>query len=505
MAILTGKPSSISANTTSSSITLNTTDLISLLDTVTADAYWKDIARIKSVLFVYRNSNRQKVNLKFIMPSTSSAISINEHSRNGDLTCSKIVITGTANDSLTISRSSFNIASEFDLTVTDGYATPGLQGIEAISWISPITTTSSTYVAETDGGLYKSGGPSEMSLGFYDLSVRSSQELSSSDGFFEIDILNYSGFTPEGQSNNSIYGTEEVVGFSYGSRDATGGYDSIDFAIKRAGSASPSEKSIQVYENGILNSSIVDLQSPGFGSPSDYFRNKIRVQLKNGNVEFFVNNVKYKTLVGALASVSYPLFVEASLRNPYLVGQPQTGSGFQESRIGSSISTAGTIVRTADFTAPSVDMDISTLGNPTIVSQQYIEFAEPSFPGMQYGLVISNIGSSSGYTFQTPVIEENPYVIRLYVDSYIVSTVPGTIEPSLYIYSGDLMLTTPVSSSSLAAAVGSYVDIPYTPYFSGSTDMYGFRMVSNIGLNIIAENTTQYSYIRISKIEIIEA
>jgi hypothetical protein len=506
MAILTGKPTSISANAPSDVITLDTSEFLNLVDDVTADQYWQDASRIKSIIFVYRNSSRQRVNLKFSLPSTSSTVPLNENYRNGVLTCSKIKIIGMANDTLSIPRSSFITDTEFDMSVIDGYAVPGLQGVEAIVWSSPITT-SSTYTSEADGGIYKDGGPLEFSSGFYDLSVRSSQELNSSNGFFEIDMLVYSGMTPEGQSNNSTYGPEEVVGFSYGSRTTNGDYNSIDFAIKRINSGSPSEKSIQVYENGFLNSSIANIQSPSGGmmGGADYFKNKIRVQLKNGNIEFFVNNGKYKTLVGALASVSYPLFVEASLRNPAIVGQPTTGSGFQASRIGSSASIAGTVVRTADFTLPSVDADVSTMGGVAIVSQQYVEFAEQPFPGSPYGIAINNVSSSAGYTFQTPVVEGNPYTIRIHVNSYVDSSAPGTPSPSLSISSGDPNFTTTVSASSLSAAVGSYVDVSYTPTFYESIDPNGFRMFSNVGLEVYSQNTTQFSYIRISKVEIIEA
>jgi hypothetical protein len=511
MAILTGKPTSISANAPSDVITLDTSEFLNLVDDVTADQYWQDASRIKSIIFVYRNSSRQRVNLKFSLPSTSSTVPLNENYRNGVLTCSKIKIIGMANDTLSIPRSSFITDTEFDMSVIDGYAVPGLQGAEAIVWSSPITTTFSTVEAEADGGLYKNNGPDFSNGGSaaYDISVRSSQELSTGEGFFEIDMLIYNGMTPEGQANNSTYGPEEVVGFSYGSRTTNGDYNSVDFAIKRinTGAGGPSEKSIQVYENGFLNSSIANIQSPSGGmmGGADYFKNKIRVQLKNGNIEFFVNNGKYKTLVGALASVSYPLFVEASLKNPAIVGQPTTGSGFQASRIGSSASIAGTVVRTADFTLPSVDADVSTMGGIAIVSQQYVEFAEQPFPGSPYGIAINNVSSYAGYTFQTPVVEGNPYTIRIHVNSYVDSSAPGTPSPSLSISSGDPNFTTTVSASSLSAAVGSYVDVSYTPTFYESIDPNGFRMFSNVGLEVYSQNTTQFSYIRISKVEIIEA
>jgi len=518
MAILTGKPSSISANTTSSSITLSTEDLISLLDTVTSDTYWKDATRIKSVLFVYRNSNRQKVNLKFTLPSTSSTISINENSRNGALTCSKIVLTGTANDILSIPRSSFTTAAEFDLTVTDGYVAPGLNGVEAISWVDPITSASSTYVTELDGGIYKNGGPTGPSAA-YDLILKSSQELSSPEGYIEIDAILYS-YTEA--PLNSIYNYGYGVGLNSGTRGTSGNYDNIDFAVVYD-SSSPT--GIGYYQNGTLVN-ILPLPSspttgvmPGMPNQSSY-KNKIRIQLKNNNVEFFLNNVRYDTLVGALASATFPIFSEVSLKNSYIVGQPDQGSGFPSSRISSVISVPGTLVRSVDFSDLSDDPYSipnylyypSLQRSPCNITQgSYIEFVEgnnmgSSLPGQAFS--VKNVGSqamSGEASFDFPLVEGNPYTVRLHIHSYVNGGANPTISILANENTAEDLVT--ISSSSLSSAVGSFVDISFTPSVYKSSGMPGGPLMANVsgGVYIISNNTDASNIIRISKIELIEA
>ena len=517
MAILTGKPASISANAASSVITLDT-------------------SRIKSIIFVYRNSSRQRVNLKFSLPSTSSTVPLNENYRNGALTCSKIKIIGMANDTLSIPRSSFITDTEFDMSVIDGYAAPGLQGAEAIVWSSPITTTFSTIVAEADGGLYKNNGPAMANGGIpaYDISVKSSQELNLAEGFIEIDAIHYSYQQYPTESEKYSSSSEYAVGFSFGERSTSGNFDNLDFAIKKATNlndfGNPSNKNTASYLNGVKSLILGELSNPnsgvgGPGSSTPYFHNKIRIQLKNGNVEFFVNNVKYQTLVGALASVTFPIFAEASLLQPYLgVGTASSGSGFPSSRISSTLSTPGTIVRTADI-AGTLDADAAPMDMPGgatmlyakvacgIVLGSYIEFGQGDLGGTLVGesfridnIGYNQLGTGNPITFQAPLVEGNNYTVRLYIAGFVNVGSNPTISIAADVgYGGTLSDIVTVGTSSLQSAIGSYVDVPYTPSYYKDTMPDGTQNALSTPVWIFSNNTTDLEYIRISKIQILEA
>lgn len=535
MAILTGKPTSISANAPSNVITLDTSEFLNLVDDVTADQYWQDVSRIKSIIFIYRNSSRQRVNLKFSLPSTSSTVPLNENYRNGALTCIKIKIIGMANDTLSIPRSSFITDTEFDMSVIDGYAVPGLQGAEAIVWSSPITTTFSTIVAEPDGGLYKNNGPDFSNGGVtaYDISVKSSQELNLAEGFIEVDAIHYSYQDYQTESEKYSSSAEYAVGFSFGERSTSGNFDNLDFAIKKATNlndmGNPTNKNTASYLNGVKSLILSALNNPltgpgGPGSSQPYFHNKIRIQLKNGNVEFFINNVKYQTLVGALASVTFPIFAEASLLQPYLGAFTATsGSGFPSSRISSTLSTPGTIVRTADI-AGTLDSDAlpydmpngpyMALADAKVACNMayeglggYIEFGQGNLGGTLVGesFLINNIGyqQGSGTTFQAPLVEGNNYTVRLYISAYVnIGSSPTISIAADTSYRSDMVT---VSSSSLQSAIGSYVDVPYTPTYYKNTFPDGTLDAFYTGIWIFSNNTTDLEYIRISKIEILEA
>jgi hypothetical protein len=523
MAILTGKPSSISANTTSSSITLSTEDLLTLIDSATVDPYWKDAARIKSVSFMYRNSSKQKVSLKFTLPSTSSTISVSENARNGALTCEKITIIGKANDILVIPRASFTTASEFDMAVTNGYSSSSISGVAAITWADPITSAASTYVAELDGGIYKNGGPIGPSAA-YDLLLKSTQELNSSEGYIEIDATLYSS-----SPLSSTYSYGYAVGINSGTRGTSGNYDNIDFAVVYDGS---SLTGIGYYQNGTLVNILPSPQSPqyspggGGGMPTQTsFKNKIRIQLKNNNVEFFLNNIKYDTLVGALASINYPLFAEVSLKNSYIEGQPTIGSGFPSSRISSSISNPGTIVRSVDFTEVSEDpysypnnlfSGSITKSSCTRTQGSFIEFAQGNYfgnPTDGEAFSIRNVGASAQTgeaSFYFPLVEGNNYIVRLYIHSYINAGSNPSISIISDVYNAADIVT--VTSSAISSAVGSYVDVLYTPSVYKSTmppsefNPNPAPMANDSsGVVIFSNNTDDTNIIRISKIEFIEA
>jgi hypothetical protein len=527
MAILTGKPTSISAAVASGEITLDTSEFLNLVDNVTADQYWQDASRIKSIVFIYRNSSRQRVTLKFTLPSTSSTISLNGNYRNGALTCSKIKIIGMANDTLSIPRSSFTTDTEFDILVTGGYVPPTALSLQPISWIDPLTSfvfpELVSYVAEPDGGIYKTGAaPAEFNL-----------SLPSTQGYIEIDAVRYTYTIGGGPS--TLYNLEYNVGLSSGSRDVASFdpflYGSpIDFALQASiGITAATVSSLQ--NGGNIELLPMPLKEPGnFFSPDHtqtLFKNKIRVQLKNGDVEYFVNNAKVKTLSGVLTSVATPIFAEVNLKNPYIEMGANSGSGFPSARISSTYSVPGTIIRTFDMAVPN---DSGIVGATVMIEgsqrgpvywtdyspPQPLLFGEGTGPGgatigasVSIGNIGSNYASIGEATFPYPLVEGNTYTIRIYIDSYTNST----RTPSLSVLSyGDNYLgidpgMVTIPSGILQAAVGSFVEVSYTGAFLKFPGPPGFADIINdqLGLLIASNDTDSTNTISVSKIEIIEA
>lgn len=124
MAILTNKPASVSADSTTS-LTLNKADLQAKLTALNAGAYWQDQSTWKGVAFLFENANKQKVTASFDASGSTANLNVSEFFVDGNIECKRIDIVGFANDYYTIYRSDFTSASEFDIEITDGHASGG--------------------------------------------------------------------------------------------------------------------------------------------------------------------------------------------------------------------------------------------------------------------------------------------------------------------------------------------------------------------------------------------
>jgi hypothetical protein len=124
MAILTNKPASVSADSTTS-LTLNKADLQAKLTALNAGAYWQDQSTWKGVAFLFENANKQKVTASFDASGSTANLNVSEFFVDGNIECKRIDVVGFANDYYTIYRSDFTSASEFDIEITDGHASGG--------------------------------------------------------------------------------------------------------------------------------------------------------------------------------------------------------------------------------------------------------------------------------------------------------------------------------------------------------------------------------------------
>lgn len=124
MAILTNKPASVSADSTTS-LTLNKADLQAKLTALNAGAYWQDQSTWRGVAFLFENANKQKVTASFDASGSTANLNVSEFFVDGNIECKRIDVVGFANDYYTIYRSDFTSASEFDIEITNGYALGG--------------------------------------------------------------------------------------------------------------------------------------------------------------------------------------------------------------------------------------------------------------------------------------------------------------------------------------------------------------------------------------------
>lgn len=124
MAILTNKPTSVSADSTTS-LELNKADLQTKLEALSAGAYWEDQSTWKGVAFLFQNSSKQKVTVSFDASGNTANLNVGEFFIDGDIECKRIDVLGFANDHYTIYREDFTSASEFDIEITDGFSSGG--------------------------------------------------------------------------------------------------------------------------------------------------------------------------------------------------------------------------------------------------------------------------------------------------------------------------------------------------------------------------------------------
>jgi len=153
MAIITNKPTSVSADS-ATSLQLNKADLQAKLEALSAGAYWEDQSTWKGVAFLFENASKQKVTVSFNASGNTANLTISEFFVDGDIECKRIDVVGFANDYYTIFREDFTSASEFDIEITDGYASGGGGGFSYVIWNANING----HTSEGDGGIY--GGPS---------------------------------------------------------------------------------------------------------------------------------------------------------------------------------------------------------------------------------------------------------------------------------------------------------------------------------------------------------
>lgn len=183
MAIITNKPTSVSANSTTS-LQLNKADLQAKLEALSAGAYWEDQSTWKGVAFLFENASNQKVIASFDASGNTTNLSVSEFFIDGNIECKRIDILGFANDYYTIYREDFTSASEFDIEITDGYASGGGGGgFNYVTWNNNI----SGHSLEMDGGIY--GGPS----GHWWAVANGTPIPNGSDGEFTFIINNLSG------------------------------------------------------------------------------------------------------------------------------------------------------------------------------------------------------------------------------------------------------------------------------------------------------------------------
>jgi hypothetical protein len=121
MAILTNKPASVSADSTTS-LTLNKADLQAKLTALNAGAYWQDQSTWRGVAFLFENANKQKVTASFDASGSTANLNVSEFFVDGNIECKRIDVVGFANDYYTIYRNDFTSASEFDIEITNGYS-----------------------------------------------------------------------------------------------------------------------------------------------------------------------------------------------------------------------------------------------------------------------------------------------------------------------------------------------------------------------------------------------
>jgi hypothetical protein len=126
MAILSNLPENFAVETPTS-ITLNIADLATLVNSLTADAFWEDSDNWESVRFVMKNDSSQSADIVFLLAnSNSSTVELHPLYRSGVVECKKIVITDFCGSSFIIKRSEFTTADEFDFTITGGWqVSPG--------------------------------------------------------------------------------------------------------------------------------------------------------------------------------------------------------------------------------------------------------------------------------------------------------------------------------------------------------------------------------------------
>ena len=166
MAILVNKPASVSADSTTS-LELNKTDLQAKLVALDAGAYWENQATWKGVAFLFENNAKQKAIAVFdVVSGVTTNLTVSEYFVDGAFECKRIDVLGFANDFYTIYRSDFGTASEFDITLTDGYAGggggggggsggsgSGEPGLGYVVWNQVLGHT-----VEPDGGIYGGSG-----------------------------------------------------------------------------------------------------------------------------------------------------------------------------------------------------------------------------------------------------------------------------------------------------------------------------------------------------------
>jgi hypothetical protein len=124
MAILTNKPTSVSADSITS-LELNKADLQTKLEALSAGAYWEDQSTWRGVAFLFQNSSKQKVVVSFDASGNTANLNVSEFFIDGDIECKRIDVFGFANDHYTIYREDFTSASEFDIEITDGFSSGG--------------------------------------------------------------------------------------------------------------------------------------------------------------------------------------------------------------------------------------------------------------------------------------------------------------------------------------------------------------------------------------------
>lgn len=149
MAILTNKPASVSADSTTS-LTLNKADLQAKLVALNASAYWQDQNAWKGVALLYQNADQQNITVSFDASGNTANLTVSEYFVNGNIECKRIDVVGFANDYYTILRKDFTSASESDIQITSGYVPSGGGGGGAVVWDTYING----HIVEADGGIY---------------------------------------------------------------------------------------------------------------------------------------------------------------------------------------------------------------------------------------------------------------------------------------------------------------------------------------------------------------
>lgn len=212
MPILTNKPASVSADSTTS-LTLNKADLQAKLAALSASAYWQDQNTWKGVAFLYQNADQQNVTVSFDATGNTANLTVSEYFVNGNIECKRIDVFGFANDYYTIFRKDFTSASESDIQITGGYSSGGGGG--GGGGISSIWDTYlDGHILEADGGIY---GPTSGGSPNAFVYASGNPIPANTNGEFTFILNNLSGTPPDfcigiGPANTSNSGSSTYFG-----------------------------------------------------------------------------------------------------------------------------------------------------------------------------------------------------------------------------------------------------------------------------------------------------